>query len=217
LIIYICPRELIAKPVTGNLPIKMFVKKNLFIFRKFVLTIVFLLIVSLMISCSRSSEITSIAANQSNESNKKSMNEPTPPNIKNNNEIEPIDLSKVPTVTYCELIKNAADYDRKIVRVRGIYFNGFERMFFYDEHCVKNEPPQAPKNIPAETWIEWDGDYSRKDDSEEAKTYRAVKSGERKDATVVGRFYAARGINSTGSGKHQLRIMRVEKILNIED
>ena len=101
----------------------------------------------------------------------------TPKDISPKAELPTLDASKIPTVTYCELIKNAADYDRKIVRVRGVYFNGFERMFFYDEHCVKNEPPTAGKDIPAETWIQWDADYSRKDDSDDAKQYRAVKSG----------------------------------------
>lgn len=192
-------------------------KKQQFIFRNLGLTIGFLLTAGLMASCSRSSKMTAIAANQSNEANRKLMNNPTPPNINGNTEIEPPDWSKVPTVTYCELIKNAAQYDRKIVRVRGIYFNGFERMFFYDERCVKGEPPNAPKNIPAETWIQWDNDYSRKDISETAKIYRAVKSGERKDVTVVGKFYGTRDINNTGSGKHQIRIVRVEKILNIEN
>jgi hypothetical protein len=191
----------------------MKLSKSLFI----ILTIVFLMTVSLAMSCSRSSEITAIAVNQSNEGSMKQMTTPTPPNTGNSSETEPLDLSKVPTVTYCELIKNSADYDRKIVRVRGIYFNGFERMFFYDERCVKGEPPNAPKDIPAETWIEWDGNYSRKDDSEEAKTYHAVKSGGRKDVTIVGKFFGTRDINNTGSGKYQLRIMRVEKILNIED
>lgn len=142
---------------------------------------------------------------------------PTPMENSPKAELPPLDSSKITTVTYCELIKNAADYDQKIVRVRGIYFNGFERMFFYDEHCVKNEPPTAGKNIPAETWIQWDEDYKRKDDSDEAKQYRAVKSGERKDVTVVGKFHATRDINNTGSGKHQLRVMRVEKVLNLED
>lgn len=133
--------------------------KNLFIFREFVFAIFFLLTMSLMLGCSGSSEIKAIAVNQSNGANKKPMNKPTPPKINGNTEIELPDGSKIPTVTYCDLIKNSAGYDRKIVRVRGIYFNGFERMFFYDERCVKGEPPNAPKNIPAETWIQWDTDY----------------------------------------------------------
>lgn len=162
-----------------------------------------------------------IGANQVNFSNVNSNNRsptvsPTP--ILTSDKVElPLDSSKIPTVTYCELVKNAADYDRKIVRVRGIYFNGFERMFFYDEHCVKGEPPNAPKDIPAETWIEWDADFARKDDSAEAKKYHAVKSGERKDVTVIGKFYGTRDINNTGSGKYQLRVMRVENVSNLED
>ena len=191
--------------------------ENLFIFCKFILTVVLLITVGLFEGCSRSSQMAAVAVNQSNENKKKPINNQTPSNVNSSTEIKPLELSKIPTVTYCELIKNSADYDRKIVRVRGVYFNGFERMFFYDEHCVKGEPPQAPEKIPAETWIEWDRDYALKDDSDEAKQYRAVKSGERKDVTVIGKFYGTRDINNTGSGKHQFRIMRVEKVSNREN
>ena len=151
-----------------------------------------------------------------NSNNRSPSVSPTP--IENSPKVElSLDSSKIPTATYCEMIKNAADYDRKIVRVRGVYFNGFERMFFYDEHCVENEPPTVGKNIPAETWIQWDADFAHKDDSAEAKKYHAVKSGERKDVTVVGRFYATRDINNTGGGKHRLRVMRVENVSNLEN
>ncbi len=141
----------------------------------------------------------------------------TPKDVSPKADLPALDMSKIPTVTYCELIKNPADFDRKIVRVRGVYFNGFERMFFYDERCVKNEPPTAGKTIPPETWIEWDEGYSRNDNSDEAKQYNAVKSGERRDLTVVGKFYGTRDINNTGSGKYQLRVMRVEKVLNLHE
>ena len=190
---------------------------NSFYFKTIALTAAFLPALVWLTNCAAlSASKPNADSPRSSANDKNPITTPTPPpNI--NTEIEPLDWSKVPTVTYCELIKNPADYDRKIVRVRGIYFNGFERMFFYDEHCVKNEPPQAPKNIPAETWIQWDDDYRRKDVSEEAKTYHAVKSGERKDVTIVGKFYGTRDINNTGSGKHQLLILRVERILNIED
>jgi hypothetical protein len=192
--------------------------KKSFIFRKY--TLIATLTLALLAGCAGAPETKLAAVDQPNQNHVKPLNQPTPMNNNNNNknsEIEPLDPAKIATVTYCELIKNAAAFDRKIVRVRAVYFNGFERMFFYDERCAAGEAPRAPKNIPAETWIEWDADYSRKDDSEEAKKYRAVRSGERKDATVVGRFYAARDINNTGSGKYQLRVMRVEKISDLAD
>ena len=47
-------------------------------------------------------------------------NEPNPDNTKT--KFTTVDLSKIPTVTYCELVKNAAEYDHKIVRLRAIYF-----------------------------------------------------------------------------------------------
>jgi hypothetical protein len=127
----------------------------------------------------------------------------------------PSDLLKVPTVTYCDLIRSPATYDHRIVRLRAVYFNGFERMFLYDQNCIGGEPPQAPKNIPAEMWVEWDEAYRKKDSSAEATKYRETKPEERKDVTLIGRFYATREINNTGSGRYQFRIMRVEKVLDI--
>ena len=163
-------------------------KKNLFNFRKFVLTSVCLLTIGYLLGCGRSSEITLIAAHQSNEANKKPMNVPTPPNINNTAKTEPTDSSKVPTVTYCDLIKNAAEYDRKIVRVRAIYFNAFERTYLYDERCEIGQPPTAPEKVPAETWAEWDKTLVTKGDSDEAKLNLQLNGFGRKDVTVIGRF-----------------------------
>jgi hypothetical protein len=196
---------------------KLFMLKKSVIFRKLTSAAALALTIGWLTSCAAPSATKAIAVDQPNRNLVKPTNQPTPASADSDRKIELPDSSTIPTITYCELIKNAAAYDRKIVRVRGIYFNGFERMFFYDDRCVKGEAPRAPKDVPAETWIEWDGDYSRKDVSDEAKKYHAVKSGERADVTVVGRFYATRDINNTGSGKYQVRIVRVEKISSPED
>jgi hypothetical protein len=197
-------------------------KKNLFIFRKLVLTSVFLLTIGSMMSCGRSSEITAIAANQSNEVNKKLMDTPTPSNVNYNDEIEPTDSSKIPTVTYCDLIKNAAGYDRKIVRVRAIYFNAFERSYLYDERCEIDQPPTAPEIVPAETWAEWDKSLVTKGDSDQAKLNLQLNGFGRKDVTVIGRFNSTNAQGDANAPnlfghmnccRFQFQIMRLEKLV----
>lgn len=42
------------------------------------------------------------------------------------------------TIDYCELTSNAATYDKKIVRVKGQYFVGFEASVFGHNKCDKN-------------------------------------------------------------------------------
>lgn len=194
----------------------MFMIKNAFIFRKSVLTVVLMLIVSLMTSCSNSSEKTAITGNQSNEANRKPM---TPPNT--NLETEPTDLSKVPTVSYCELIKNPSKYDHKVVRVQAIYFNAFERSYLYDETCETNKSPTAPEKVPAETWAEWDKSFVSKGDSEEAKLNRGLMGFGRKDVTLIGKFNSTNeqgeviGPNRFGHLNccpYQFSIMRLEKL-----
>ncbi len=201
----------------------MFMIKNLFIFRTFVLTIGFLLTVALITSCSRSSEIKVIAANQSNEAgNNKTMNNPTPPNTNKSIESAPLDLSEIPTVSYCDLIKNAAEYDKKIVRVRAVYFNEFERSFLYDENCKIDQPPTAPEKVPAQTWARWDKSFVSQGDSEEAKLNRQLNGFGRKDVTIIGRFDSTNEQGKADSPnlfghlnccRYQFSIIRLEKIV----
>ena len=194
-------------------------KKTICNFRKLGLTTVFLLTVSLMPGCIRSSETTAIAANQSNGVNKTPMTTPT--NTNKNIESAPVDLSKVPTVSYCDLIKNAAEYDKKVVRVRAIYYTAFEKMYLYDERCDANQPPTAPEKVPAETWAQWDKSFVSLGDSAEAQTNRQLNNFGRKDVTVIGRFDST---NEQGDAnapnlfghlnccRYQFSIMKLEKV-----
>lgn len=193
---------------------------KLFIFKKIALTTV-LLTLGLLTSCAKSPETKAIAANQTNENDKKP---PTTPTINSDGKDKspPRDLSKIPTVTYCDLVKNAADYDKKIVRVRAIHFNGFEQIYLYDDRCEINQPSAAPDKVPAETWAEWDRSFVSKGDFDEAKLNRQLNGFGRKDVTVVGMFHST---NERGDAdapnlfghlnccRFQLSIMRVEKIL----
>jgi hypothetical protein len=205
----------------GQVINQIIMKKNTFIFRKVVLTTGFLLTVSLMTSCSRLSEVTAIAANQSNEANKKTMNRPTPPSINGSTETVPLDSLTIPTVTYCELVENSADYNGKIVRVRAIYFTAFERTYLYDEGCEIEQPPTAPEKVPAETWAEWDKSLVTKGDSDEAKMNLRLNGFGRKDVTVVGRFNSTNAQGDRNAPnlfghlnccRFQFQIVRLEKL-----
>jgi hypothetical protein len=186
---------------------------------KFVLTTVCLFSVSSLTSCGSSTDVTVIAVNQANGTNKIQMN--TPKNNTQNIESAPVDLSKIPTVTYCELIKNAAEYDKKIVRVRAIYFTAFERTFLYDENCKPDQPPTAPEKVPAETWAQWDKTLVSQGDSIEAKTNRQLNGFGRKDVTIIGKFNSTNEQSDPNMPnlfghlnccRYQFSIMKLEKL-----
>lgn len=173
-----------------------------------------------MTSCARSSETKANIANQSNGRSETALITPTPDN-KKMSESAPVDLAKAPPVSYCELVENAAKYDHKIVRLRAIYFNAFERTYLYDESCKNNQPPTAPEKVPAQTWAQWDKSLVSVGDSEEAKTNRQLNGFGRKDVTVIGRFDST---NEQGDSnmpnlfghmnccRFQFSIMKLEKL-----
>ena len=45
----------------------------------------------------------------------------------------------VPTVSYCELVREPAKYDKQIIRVRGNYLFRFETSIFSDVDCQSSE------------------------------------------------------------------------------
>ena len=195
--------------------------ENMFIICKFILTVVFLTTAGLLVSCGSSSETKAIGVNQSNEANKKLTNNSTAPNVGGDTEITALDSSKIPTVSYCDLIKNARAYDKKIVRVRAIYFSGFEKIYLYDDRCEANQPPSAPENVPAETWAQFDKSFETKGDSAAAKLNNQLNNFGRKDVTVVGKFYstgedgdqnAPNRFGHLNCCRFQFSIMRVENV-----
>jgi hypothetical protein len=197
-------------------------KNKSYTFKPVALTgILLLLAAGFPASCRRSTEIAEIAVNQSNAANKT----PPPEPAKTNKNIEPAstEISEIPTVTYCELIENAARYDKKIVRVRAIYFTAFERTYLYDETCKTDQPPTAPSKVPAQTWAQWDKTLITQSDSIEAKTNRQLYGFGRKDVTVVGRFESTNEQEGKANApnmfghlnccRYQFSIIRLEKIV----
>lgn len=188
--------------------------------------LVFLLMPGTLINCA-SKAVGSIETSNMNERVADNLPSPdkTPIQNSNNSENIPVDSSKIPTLTYCELVKDAGAYDKKIVRVRAIYLNEFERSYFYDSRCEKGEAPDAPKNVPGETWAEWDKSFATEGDSIQAKLNREIKGFGRRDVTVVGRFYSTGERNDPTAPnrfghlnccRFQFRIMRVEKVVHLD-
>jgi hypothetical protein len=194
--------------------------KNTSISKIIIALIVFLLMPGTLINCA-SKAAGSIETSNMNE--KVADNLPAPENtpVQNSDNLGdiPVDSSKIPTLTYCELVKDAAAYDKKIVRVRAIYSNEFERSYFYDSRCEKGESPEAPKKVPGEIWAECDKSLATEGDSIQAKLNREIKGFGRRDVTAVGRFQSTGEQNDQTAPnrfghlnccRFQFRIMRVE-------
>ena len=56
--------------------------------------------------------------------------------------------TKVPTVSFCDLVQNASSYNERVVRVQGVYSSGFEASYLRDSECEKEL-----------TWVEFDELY----------------------------------------------------------
>lgn len=190
-----------------------------------ILFVCFVFITILVSNCSlrtNGNETTQVTGNNS-ETHSRSSDQPSNQNSYDT-EMPTIEASKIQSINYCELIKDASDYDHKIVRVRAVYSNEFERSFLYDSGCIKDSPPVAPKTVPAETWAQWDTSFVSKGDSGEAILNRQIKGFGRKDVTLIGKFYST---NESGDKnapnlfghdnccKFQFLIMRVESVHSI--
>jgi len=57
--------------------------------------------------------------------------------------------AQIPTVEFCDLIRNAADYDGKQVRVRAVYFSAFEISSL-------GEPTGRSCHVDAMVWVNFD-------------------------------------------------------------
>ncbi len=87
----------------------------------------------------------------------------------------------IPTVSYCELVRNPMRYDQTTVRVSSIHIVGFEWSYLMDDECLEQtwailtpENPECSVDMPTpSTPVDWRGGM------------RAV--------TVTGKFYGERG------------------------
>jgi hypothetical protein len=116
-------------------------------------------------------------------------------------------IADVPTVSYCDLIRNASSYDKKEVRVRAIYAVGFEASFLYDSACSGKA---AAEN---RVWVEFSDVYEKSSKPEVVKKFdrllKPLSKANRYDAgrveiVVVGKFD---GVRQTGELKLKDRVL----------
>jgi hypothetical protein len=82
---------------------------------------------------------------------------------------------QIPTVEFCDLIRNAADYDAKQVRVRAVYFSAFEISGL-------GEPAGPACHVDAMVWVDFDPSLESNSKPEIYKRFRDSIYGLRIDA-----------------------------------
>jgi len=70
----------------------------------------------------------------------------------------------VPTVDYCELLREPASYDKKVIRVKALYVAGFEVSAFEHASCDKERS----------TWVEFDESESSCTDKKVSLAFNAI-------------------------------------------
>src|SRR5262249_52876486 len=101
--------------------------------------------------------------------------------------------SDIPTMSYCDLVRNSREFDGKIIRVRGAYRVGFEWAELYCSNCSE----RAEK-----TWIEFS--------EEECPKSKKIKGDRIVNVTFVGKFQTGQLYGHENGYKHQLVVTCVE-------
>jgi hypothetical protein len=101
--------------------------------------------------------------------------------------------SGIPTMTYCDLLRNASDFNEKIIRVRGAYRVGFEWSELYCSNCSGKSD---------RTWIEFSDEQCQK--SGKIKGDRTV------NVVFVGKFQTGSRYGHENGYNHQLIVTCVE-------
>ncbi len=71
---------------------------------------------------------------------------------------------EIPTIKYCDLVREPASYDGKFIRVEAFYTFGFEASFMYEEACANNL---------GLTWITFDPSIEKTTKPDIWKKYRS--------------------------------------------
>jgi hypothetical protein len=74
-------------------------------------------------------------------------------------------LADVPTIAYCDLVREAELNDKKLVRVRAVYIVGFEGSLFFDPACEGKE-----------AWVQFDPSYEKSTKSKLLKRFRNLSN-----------------------------------------
>ena len=106
----------------------------------------------------------------------------------------------IPTVAYCDLIRNPDTYSGKLVRISAVYRFGFEWQEFYCLDCFEME---------TRTWVKFDDEESsctRRVSKRLTKAWAGTFS-----MTVVGEFQSSRGRYGHENGyRYQFMVKCVE-------
>jgi len=116
-------------------------------------------------------------------------------------------FASMPVIPYCDLVRDSARYENKIVRVRGVYSFNMENSTLDDPTC---------RSENAWTWIESEP-YSRFDESMKAfyDTYGArMKSRGNAEVIFLGKFSGPsdEGYGHLNGCQYRLSLMKVEEM-----
>lgn len=116
-----------------------------------------------------------------------------------------VSLDDIPTVTYCELVRNPDRFHERVVRISAVYERGFEKSYLFDRECTNGQ---------LQTWVSHDKSIVLKGESEEAKKNRMITGFGRWSVTMVGKFLRAtppERFGHMGCCQYEFDIVRIEK------
>jgi hypothetical protein len=133
---------------------------------------------------------------------------------------------EIPTVTYCALINNFKQYDKKIIRIRaiyvyrgwldGVYISG-GGPYLRDSECTEGKPPQIIWKLGeylSETSVSTHRSWEANSDPAIVKAFRLIQEADQQvDITAIGMFSGPRkdGYGHHGSSKFHFEIRKLEE------
>ncbi|HEY2974171.1 MAG TPA: hypothetical protein VGJ48_16770 [Pyrinomonadaceae bacterium] len=116
-------------------------------------------------------------------------------------------FASMPMIPYCDLVRDSAGYENKVIRVKGIYSFNMENSALDDPTCRREN---------AWTWVEFEP-YSRFDESMKSSysTHGArMKSGGNAAVIFLGKFSGPsdEGYGHLNGCRYQLTVMKVEEM-----
>jgi hypothetical protein len=98
----------------------------------------------------------------------------------------------IPTVAYCDLIREPAMYDQKVVRVKVTYIVGFEASVMYDLACGRKD-----------TWVEFDPASETSTNPKVLKRFRRMANAQAERTRGGGINYPTRRVEVVWVGRFQ--------------
>jgi len=132
-------------------------------------------------------------------------------------EIERLAKSEIPTIPYCELLRNPKLFDQKLIRIRGIYaLTGGEYSNLYDPSCLNSPTPEEKVRFETETWVWFDEAYETQTNPGIAKIFAQLRDFYGwADVIVVAKFFGSEKHGRYGhlsSARFMLDVVRIEHV-----